>query len=133
MNQAQLDPVITRTIGIVRPIVFESVQPGHDGRIDDFEKLASHVTKMKVGEGTEVGVNMGPLINERALEKVETHVKDAVGHGAQVVTGGRRHELGGTFYEPTVLTEASTKMLITREEVFGPVAALFRFKAVWFS
>ncbi len=100
-----------------------------DGIYDTFaEKLASHVTKMKVGEGTEVGVNMGPLINERALEKVETHVKDAVGHGAQVVTGGKRHELGGTFYEPTVLTEASTKMLITREEVFGPVAALFRFK-----
>ena len=92
------------------------------------EKLASKVTKMKVGQGTEVGVVLGPLINENALAKVETHVKDAVGHGATVVTGGRRHELGGTFYEPTVLTNASTKMLLTKEETFGPVAALFRFK-----
>ncbi len=100
-----------------------------DGIYDAFaEKLASHVMKMKVGQGTEVGVVQGPLINENALAKVETHVKDAVGHGATVVTGGKRHELGGTFYEPTVLTNTSTKMLITKEEVFGPVAALTRFK-----
>ncbi len=100
-----------------------------DGIYDAFaEKLASHVMKMKVGQGTEVGVVQGPLINENALTKVETHVKDAVGHGATVVTGGKRHELGGTFYEPTVLTNTSTKMLITKEEVFGPVAALTRFK-----
>jgi succinate-semialdehyde dehydrogenase/glutarate-semialdehyde dehydrogenase len=91
------------------------------------EKLASEVTKMKVGQGTEVGVMQGPLINEAALAKVEAHVKDAVGQGAKVVTGGKRHELGGTFYEPTVLTNASTKMLLTQEETFGPVAALFRF------
>jgi succinate-semialdehyde dehydrogenase/glutarate-semialdehyde dehydrogenase len=100
-----------------------------DGIFDAFaEKLASEVTKMKVGQGTEVGVVQGPLINENALAKVETHVKDAVGHGATVVTGGKRHELGGTFYEPTVLTNTSTKMLIAKEEVFGPVAALSRFK-----
>jgi succinate-semialdehyde dehydrogenase/glutarate-semialdehyde dehydrogenase len=100
-----------------------------DGIYDAFaEKLASHVMKMKVGQGTEVGVVQGPLINENALAKVETHVKDAVGLGATVVTGGKRHELGGTFYEPTVLTNATTKMLITKEEVFGPVAALSRFK-----
>jgi succinate-semialdehyde dehydrogenase/glutarate-semialdehyde dehydrogenase len=100
-----------------------------DGIYDAFaEKLASEVMKMKVGQGTEVGVVQGPLINQNALAKVETHVKDAVGHGAIVVTGGKRHELGGTFYEPTVLTGATTKMLITKEEVFGPVAALSRFK-----
>ncbi len=100
-----------------------------DGVYDTFaEKLASEVIKMKVGQGTEVGVMQGPLINERALEKVEAHVKDAVGQGATIVTGGKRHSLGGTFYEPTVLTDASTKMLLTNEETFGPVAALFRFK-----
>lgn len=99
-----------------------------DGIFDAFaEKLASQVTKMKVGQGTEVGVMQGPLINENALAKVETHVKDAVGHGAKIMTGGKRHELGGTFYEPTVLANTSTKMLISREEVFGPVAALSRF------
>lgn len=92
------------------------------------EKLASEVTKMKVGQGTEVGVVLGPLINENALAKVETHVKDAVGHGAKVMAGGKRHELGGTFYEPTVLADASTKMLLNKEETFGPVAALYRFK-----
>ena len=100
-----------------------------DGVYDTFaEKLASRVMRMKVGEGTEVGVVQGPLINEKALEKVEAHVQDAVGLGATVVTGGKRHALGGTFYEPTVLTNASTRMLLTKEETFGPVAALFRFK-----
>lgn len=100
-----------------------------DSIYDQFaEKLASEVTKMKVGQGTEVGVVLGPLINEMALNKVETHVKDAVGQGATVMTGGKRHALGGTFYEPTVLTDVSTKMLMNKEETFGPVAALYRFK-----
>lgn len=100
-----------------------------DGVYDAFaEKLASEVMKMKVGQGTEVGVVQGPLINEAAVVKVEAHVKDAVGLGATVVTGGKRHELGGSFFEPTILTDATTKMLLTREETFGPVAALFRFK-----
>jgi len=100
-----------------------------DGVYDAFaEKFASEVMKMKVGQGTEVGVVQGPLINENAILKVEAHVKDAVGQGANIVTGGKRHELGGTYYEPTVLTDATTKMLFTREETFGPVAALFRFK-----
>lgn len=92
------------------------------------EKLASEVTKMKVGQGTQVGVALGPLINEMALDKVETHVKDAVGQGARVMTGGKRHELGGTFYEPTVLADVSTKMVMSKEETFGPVAGLYRFK-----
>jgi succinate-semialdehyde dehydrogenase/glutarate-semialdehyde dehydrogenase len=92
------------------------------------EKLASAVTKLKVGRGTEVGVVQGPLINMAAIEKVEEHVKDAVAGGARVVVGGKRHALGGTFFEPTVLTGVTTRMLITREETFGPVAPLYRFK-----
>ncbi len=92
------------------------------------EKLASAVMKLKVGRGTEVGVVQGPLINMAAVEKVEEHIKDAVANGAAVVAGGHRHRLGGTFFEPTVIKGATTRMLITREETFGPVAPLYRFK-----
>jgi succinate-semialdehyde dehydrogenase/glutarate-semialdehyde dehydrogenase len=91
------------------------------------EKLASAVMRLKVGRGTEVGVVQGPLINRKALEKVERHVSDAVASGAKVMVGGHRHRLGGTFYEPTVLKGVTTRMLISREETFGPVAPLFRF------
>jgi succinate-semialdehyde dehydrogenase/glutarate-semialdehyde dehydrogenase len=91
------------------------------------EKLASAVMTLKVGRGTEVGVVQGPLINAAALEKVERHVADAVGNGARAMVGGHRHSLGGTFYEPTVLTGVTTRMLISREETFGPVAPVFRF------
>jgi succinate-semialdehyde dehydrogenase / glutarate-semialdehyde dehydrogenase len=99
-----------------------------DGIYDRFaEKLASEVLKLKVGEGTEVGVMQGPLINDAAIAKVETHVKDAVAHGARVVAGGKRHALGRTFYEPTVLANVTTKMRLAQEETFGPVAPLFRF------
>jgi succinate-semialdehyde dehydrogenase/glutarate-semialdehyde dehydrogenase len=100
-----------------------------DGIYDRFaEKLASEVIKLKVGEGTEVGVMQGPLINETAVNKVEAHIKDAVAHGARVIVGGKRHALGRTFYEPTVLTNVTTKMLLAQEETFGPVAPLFRFR-----
>jgi succinate-semialdehyde dehydrogenase / glutarate-semialdehyde dehydrogenase len=100
-----------------------------DGIYDRFaERLASEVGKLKVGEGTEADVMQGPLINQAALAKVEAHVKDAVTKGARVVTGGRSHALGGTFYEPTVLTDVTTAMLLAQEETFGPVAALFRFR-----
>ncbi len=92
------------------------------------EKLASAVIKLKVGRGTEVGVVQGPLINEAAVEKVERHIADAVANGAAVVTGGHRHKLGGTFFEPTVLKGVTTRMLISHEETFGPVAPLYRFK-----
>ena len=92
------------------------------------EKLASEVTKLKVGAGVDVGVMQGPLINDAAIEKIEEHVADAVNLGAQIMTGGQKHKLGGSFYEPTVLTNVTTKMLVTREETFGPVAPLFRFK-----
>jgi succinate-semialdehyde dehydrogenase/glutarate-semialdehyde dehydrogenase len=101
-----------------------------DGVYDAFaEKLAGEVMKLKVGQGTEVGVTQGPLINAAAVEKVEEHVADALSQGARVVAGGSRHALGGNFYQPTVLANVTTKMLITREETFGPVAPLFRFKS----
>ena len=91
-------------------------------------KLAEKVKALKVGPGTEGGVQIGPLIDEKAVAKVEEHVQDAVANGAKVLVGGKRHALGGLFYEPTLLTEVSTKMKVTKEETFGPVAPLFRFK-----
>ena len=90
-------------------------------------KLAREVAQLKVGDGTEAGVNQGPLIDEQALEKVEAHVADAVANGARVLTGGKRHERGGTFFEPTVLADATPTMRCAREETFGPVAPLFKF------
>jgi len=92
------------------------------------EKLAEAVKKLKVGPGLEEGVSQGPLIDQAALEKVEEHVADATSKGAKVALGGARHERGGTFYQPTVLTDVTTDMKVTREETFGPVAPLFRFK-----
>jgi succinate-semialdehyde dehydrogenase/glutarate-semialdehyde dehydrogenase len=92
------------------------------------EKLAAEVKKMKVGPGTEEGVTTGPLINKAAIEKVEEHVADALKGGARVILGGKRHERGGNFYEPTILADVTSKMMIAREETFGPVAPLFRFK-----
>jgi succinate-semialdehyde dehydrogenase / glutarate-semialdehyde dehydrogenase len=91
-------------------------------------KLADAVRKLKVGRGTEPGVVQGPLINMAAVEKVEEHIRDAVAKGAEVVTGGHRHPLGGTYFEPTVLTNMTPGMMVTREETFGPVAPLYRFK-----
>jgi succinate-semialdehyde dehydrogenase/glutarate-semialdehyde dehydrogenase len=92
------------------------------------EKLAAAVNRMKVGDGLAGETQQGPLIDMGAVETVEAHIADAVAKGARVVTGGRRHALGGSFFEPTVLTDASPEMLIAREETFGPVAPLFRFK-----
>jgi succinate-semialdehyde dehydrogenase/glutarate-semialdehyde dehydrogenase len=91
------------------------------------EKLEKAVAKLKVGPGTETGVTVGPLINEDAVKKVETHVADAVEKGARVVVGGKRSARGGTFYEPTILTGVTPKMRVAREETFGPVAPLFKF------
>ncbi|MEO8674712.1 MAG: NAD-dependent succinate-semialdehyde dehydrogenase [Casimicrobiaceae bacterium] len=102
----------------------------HDKVYDAFaEKLADRVRALKVGPGTEAGVTQGPLIDPAALAKVEEHVADAVALGAKVTTGGKRHALGGTFYEPTVLTGVTPEMKIFREETFGPVAPLFRFNS----
>jgi succinate-semialdehyde dehydrogenase/glutarate-semialdehyde dehydrogenase len=101
-----------------------------DGVYDAFaEKLASRVAKMKVGPGTEEGVVQGPLINEAGLRKVEAHVEDALQKGAKALVGGKRHALGHTFFEPTVLSGATREMRLATEETFGPVAPLFRFKA----
>ena len=100
-----------------------------DGVYDAFAaKLAEAVKGLKVGFGLEEGVTQGPLIDVAALEKVEEHVGDATAKGAKVAVGGARHERGGTFYEPTVLTGVTTDMKVTNEETFGPVAPLFRFK-----
>ncbi|KXO72983.1 NAD-dependent succinate-semialdehyde dehydrogenase [Brucella anthropi] len=100
-----------------------------DGIYDAFvERFAELVSQMKVGNGMEEGVIQGPLIDEAAVAKVEEHVRDAVSGGARVVTGGKRHALGGTFYEPTVIADAQQSMKIANEETFGPVAPIFRFK-----
>ena len=100
-----------------------------DGVYDAFAaKLAERVKALKVGPGTENGVTQGPLINDDAVAKVEEHVRDATAQGAKLVIGGKRHALGGTFYEPTVLANVTADMQIFREETFGPVAPLIRFK-----
>ena len=93
------------------------------------QKLVAAVGKLKVGNGLEAGVTQGPLIDAKAVEKVEQHVGDATAKGAKIVLGGKRHALGGTFYEPTVLVDVNPQMAVAREEPFGPVAPLFRFAA----
>ena len=100
-----------------------------DGIYDDFVgRLAQAVSALKVADGFEKGAQQGPLIEMAAVEKVETHIADATSRGARVVIGGNRHALGGTFFEPTILADVTADMLINREETFGPVAPLFRFK-----
>jgi succinate-semialdehyde dehydrogenase / glutarate-semialdehyde dehydrogenase len=100
-----------------------------EGVYDAFaEKLASAVTKLKVGDGTEQGVTTGPLINSAAVSKVQEHIDDAVKKGACVIAGGKPHQLGGTFFEPTIIRDVTSKMLVATEETFGPVAPLFKFK-----
>ena len=99
------------------------------GIYDQFAKaLAAKVTEMKVGDGFEDGVVQGPIIDEQGFAKVTAHVEDALAKGATVLTGGKPHELGGTFFEPTVLTGATSDMTVYSEETFGPVAALFKFE-----
>ena len=101
----------------------------HESLHDAFvEKLALESKKIRVGHGTDEGVQQGPLIDEQAVTKVEAHIADAIAQGAKVVAGGKRHALGGTFFEPTVLSGVKKGMLITREETFGPVAAVMPFK-----
>ena len=105
-----------------------------DAIYDDFAAaLTEEVKKMRLGDGMEAGVNIGPLIDAAALEKVAECVEDALAHGAEAVVGGKRAELGvgleTTFFEPTILTDATPQMRVFREEIFGPVAPLFRFKS----
>jgi len=90
-------------------------------------KLADAVAKLRIGDGLATETDQGPLIDANALLKVEEHVADALAKGARVLSGGKRHALGGTFYEPTLLADVDARMLIAREETFGPVAPLFRF------
>jgi succinate-semialdehyde dehydrogenase / glutarate-semialdehyde dehydrogenase len=92
------------------------------------DKLAKAVRELKVGNGIEPGVSQGPLIDMKAVQKVEEHIADAVGKGARVLIGGKRHALGGSFFEPTLLADVNPQMMIAREETFGPVAPLFRFE-----
>jgi succinate-semialdehyde dehydrogenase/glutarate-semialdehyde dehydrogenase len=90
--------------------------------------LADAAKHIKVADGFEEGANQGPLINEAAVKKIESDVKDAVSKGAKLLTGGHRHKLGGTFYEPTVLSGVTTDMLVAKEETLGPMAPIFKFE-----
>lgn len=92
------------------------------------DKLATAVSKMTIGDGLDDGVGTGPLINMDAVQKVEEHIADALAKGGKVRTGGNRHELGGTFFEPTIITEVTKDMAVASDETFGPVAPLFRFE-----
>ena len=91
-------------------------------------KLAEAVGRMRVGDGLEDGIDLGPLIEPKAADKVREHIEDAVAKGARVLTGGHGHPLGGSFFEPTVVTGATRDMLVAHEETFGPFAPLFRFE-----
>ncbi len=90
--------------------------------------LGAAVSKLRVGDGAEEGVDQGPLIDEMAVRKTEEHLQDALAHGARVVVGGSRHELGGSFFEPTVIADAASDMKVAKEETFGPLAPIFRFE-----
>ena len=100
-----------------------------DGVYEEFaRRLAAAVARLQVGPGAEPGITQGPLIDQGALEKVEALVADAVSRGARVLAGGQRHALGGTFYQPTLLADVPADALLAQEEIFGPVAPLFRFE-----
>lgn len=100
-----------------------------DGVYETFaKKLVTAVEKLKVGNGVEPGVTQGPLIDNAAIQKVEQHIADAIGKGGRLLTGGKRHVLGQSFFEPTVIADTNPDMLVAREETFGPLAPLFRFK-----
>jgi succinate-semialdehyde dehydrogenase/glutarate-semialdehyde dehydrogenase len=102
----------------------------HERVYDEFAaKLTSAVKQLQVGRGTTEGVTQGPLINEAAVLKVESHIQDALDKGARVLTGGKRHALGHGFFEPTVLADAKPSMLLARDETFGPLAPIFRFSS----
>ena len=101
-----------------------------DGVYDAFaEKLAVAVAKLRVGDGLAGATDQGPLIDANAVAKVEEHIADALEKGAKVAAGGKRHRLGATFFQPTILTGVTPQMMVAREETFGPVAPLFRFRS----
>ncbi|OGT63127.1 MAG: succinate-semialdehyde dehydrogenase (NADP(+)) [Gammaproteobacteria bacterium RIFCSPHIGHO2_12_FULL_45_12] len=102
----------------------------HEKIYDKFaEKFVAAVKQLKIGNGLEQGIQVGPLISKAALEKVEAHINDGIDHGAQIRCGGKPHALGGLFFEPTVMTHVNASMRFAREETFGPVAPLFRFSS----
>jgi succinate-semialdehyde dehydrogenase / glutarate-semialdehyde dehydrogenase len=92
------------------------------------EKLAAASKALKVGNGLDEGVQQGPLIDDKAIAKVEEHIADAIAKGAKIVTGGKRHALGRTFFEPTVLTDVAPDALVAKDETFGPLAPVFKFE-----
>ena len=99
-----------------------------DGIYDDFAaRLVAKVAELKLGAGTEAGVTQGPLIDENAVRKIEQHIADALAKGGKLAIGGKRHALGGSFFEPSVVLEANSDMLVATEETFAPLAPLFRF------
>ncbi len=100
-----------------------------EGVYDEFaQKLTDAVSKLRIGDGLAGETDQGPLIDENAVQKVEEHISDALSKGAKVISGGKRHDLGRTFFQPTILADVTTEMAVAREETFGPLAPLFRFK-----
>jgi succinate-semialdehyde dehydrogenase/glutarate-semialdehyde dehydrogenase len=101
-----------------------------DGIYERFaQKLVARVSELRLGDGTDPSVSVGPLIDIKAVEKVESHIADAIAKGARLLAGGERHELGGTFFQPTILGDVSSDALLASNETFGPVAPLFRFRS----
>jgi succinate-semialdehyde dehydrogenase/glutarate-semialdehyde dehydrogenase len=100
-----------------------------EGVYDAFvAKLVEAVRQLRVGDGLKGATEQGPLIDDKAVAKVEEHIADALAKGGRIALGGKRHALGGTFFEPTIITHVTPKMLVAREETFGPVAPIFSFK-----
>jgi len=132
-NDADLDAAVEGTIvskfrNMGQTCVCSNRIYVQDDVYDEYcEKLVNAVRKLNLGNGLVNGVTQGPLINTAAVEKAEEHIADAVSKGAEIVAGGTRHSLGGTFFEPTVLKNVTTEMLVTKEETFAPVAPLYRF------
>ena len=114
---------------VTRPDLLAQTLLVQDGVYEEFtQKLSVEVEKMRVGDGLKGETEQGPMIDISAVEKVEEHIQDAVSKGAKVISGGSRHDLGGTFFQPTVLAEVNIDMKVTKEETFGPVAPLYRFE-----
>lgn len=130
LDQAVLGAIMSKYRNAGQTCVCANRLLVQDGVYDAFaEKLVTAVNRLKMGNGLEQDVTQGPLINETAVKKIEEHIQDAVIKGAQVAAGGKRPPTSGTFFEPTVLLNVTTEMKIAREETFGPVAPLFRFKS----
>lgn len=93
------------------------------------EELKKSMQKLRVGNGLEIGINQGPLINQNALDKIKRHIDDALNKGAKLLSGGKEHSLGGTYFEPTLICDVNSSMLVAKEETFGPLASIFKFES----